>query len=355
MRVETLFWIVVVVLSCLFLLYRHVNRRRLNRALGKLHKIYDEARAGFLSGSRARAYGILPQDAMLGALEAFSEARGGGPPPAFTDLTKREMRFVELLHATTSMNDREIKRTLARLSKQEQKTFQQLRDIYGGPAPRKSYARALVDRVVAYRRSRREAKLAAEHRRVEDEYWSRFDKLQISHVLEWLETEAPRDPDMWHKLVGLNWDYPEIYDILLWVVSQPECDASTAHLVLHLMQPDVAMDMASGGQRWLGASGIVDPADSSEVRLLAMIGKRSEEESFVRHELLPDRLCTEEGNASLMDMMLDEKQRIEREGRTLPFPLPVKLLSRPVRLAGRKPKTDYDVHDDCVLLPKSLP
>ncbi|RDL51405.1 hypothetical protein BLJAPNOD_02538 [Ensifer sp. M14] len=355
MRVETLFWIVVVVLSCLFLLYRHVNRRRLNRALGKLPEIYDAARASFLSGSRARGHGILPLDAMLGTLEAFSEAKGGGPPPEFADLTKREMRFFELLHATTSMSDREFKRTLARLSKQEQKTFQELRDLYGGPALGKSYPRARIDRMAAKWRSRRETKLAAEHQRVEDEYWSRFDQLQIYHVPEWLKTEAPRDPDMWHKLVGLNWDYSEIYDILLWVVSQPECDASTAILILQMMAPDVAMELASGGTQWLPSGGIADQIVSSEVGLLAMIGKRSEEESFVRHELLPDRPSSEEGNAALLGMMLDEKQRIEGEGRTLPFPLPVKLLSKPHPPMGRKPKTDYNVHDGCVLLPKSRP
>lgn len=352
MRAETWFWIIVVVLASAYLIYSHVNRRRLNIALGKLPELYDAARAGFLSGSRALAYSTQPQHAMLVALEAISEMREGQPPPAFADLSKRERRCVELLHAATCMSDREFKRTLARLSKQEQNAFQQLRDIYDGPAPRKPYARAMVDRVAVYWRSRREAKLAAERQRAADEYWSRFDELEISCVLEWLKTEAPRDPDMWHKLPGLNWDYPEIYDILLWVVTQPECDAATAILILQLMSPDVAMDLASGGTRWR-RPGDLEPLESAEVKLLAMICMRSEKSSFVRRELAPDRLCTAERNAGLLDMMLTQKQGIEAAGRNVPFPLPEKLLSKPVPATVREPLTGFEVHDDRVLLPKA--
>lgn len=351
MRVETLFWIVVVVLSCLFLLYRHMNRRRLNRALGKLPEIYDAVRASFLSGSRAVPDSSLPRHAMLGTLEAISETRGG-PPPAFADLSKRERRFVELLHATTCMSDREFERTLAQLSKQEQKTFQQLRDIYSGPPPRKSYTRLMIDRVAAYRRARREAKLAAESQRRYDAYWAQFVFWEVHDILQWLKTDAPRDPDMWHLLPDLNWDYPELYDVLLWVVTQPECDAATAINILHLMNPDVAMDQASGGKFW-PVYGNVDPAESAEVKLLAMIGTRSEQAGFVRNELLPDQMCTNEDNAGLLAMILRERQRIEEAGRSVPFPLPVKLLSKPVLETGRIPATSYEAHDDRLILTKS--
>ncbi|MBZ7921988.1 DUF4274 domain-containing protein [Ensifer adhaerens] len=353
MRVETLFWIAVVVLSCLFLLYQHLDRRRLNRTLGKLPEIYDAARAEFLSGSRASAHSKRPRHAMLGTLETISETTGGGgPPPAFADLTKREMRFVELLHATTCMNDREFKRTLTRLSKQEQKTFQQLRDIYGGPPPRRSYARRMIDRVARYRRVRRQAKLDAEAKRASDARWAaEYYFWEIPDILQWLRTEAPRDPDLWHLLPGLNWDYEELYDVLLWVVTQPECDAATAILILHLMAPDVAMDIASGGTQWCEPGD--KRAESTEVKLLAMIGVRSEDSSFVRHELAPDWLCTTESNAGLLDMMLSKKERIEASGRNVPFPLPVKLLSTPVPATGRTPATRYETHDDRLLLAKS--
>lgn len=353
MRVETLFWIVVVVLSCLFLLYRHLNRRRLNRTLGKLPEIYGAARASFLSGSRAAPSSSQPRHAILGALEALSETKNGEPPPAFADLSKRERRLFELLHATTCMNDREFKRTLARLSKQEQKTFQQLRDIYGGPPPRRSYVLQMIDHVAVYRRVRRKAKLDAEAKRASDARWAaEYYFWEIPDILQWLRTEAPRDPDLWHLLPGLNWDYPELYDVLLWVVTQPECDAATAILILHLMAPDVAMDKASRGTRWL-KPGEVEPAEITEVKLLAMIGVRSEDASFARHELAPDGLCTTESNAGLLDMMLSEKERIEAAGRNVPFPLPVKLLSTPVPVTGRMPATPYETHDDRLLLAKS--
>lgn len=353
MRVETLFWIVVVVLSCLFLLHRHLNRRRLNRALGKLPEVYDAARASFLSGSRAAPSSSQRRHAMLGTLATISETRGGESPPAFADLTKREMRFVELLHATTCMNDREFKRTLTRLSKQEQKTFQQLRDIYGGPPPRRSYVRQMIDHVAVYRRVRRKAKLDAEAKRASDALWAaEYYFWEIPDILQWLKTDAPRDPDMWHLLPGLNWDYEELYDVLLWVVTQPECDAATAIDILHLMNPDVTMDKASGGTRWL-MPGEVNPVESTEVKLLAMIGVRSEDSSFVRHELAPDWLCTTESNVGLLDMMLSEKESIEAAGRNVPFPMPVKLLSTPVPATGRMPATPYETHDDRLLLAKS--
>lgn len=352
MRVETLFWIVVVVVSCLFLLYGHMNRRRLNRALGKLPEVYDAARAGFLSGSRAAPSSSQPRHAMLGALEALSETKNGEPPPAFADLSKRERRLFELLHATTCMNDREFKRTLARLSNQEHKTFQQLRDIYGGPPPRRSYVRQMIDRVAVYRRVRRKAKLDAEAKRASDARWAaEYYFWEIPDILQWLRTEAPRDPDLWHLLPGLNWDYEELYDVLLWVVTQPECDAATAILILHLMAPDVAMDIASGGTRWCEPGG--KRSESTKVKLLAMIGVRSEDSSFIRHELAPDWLCTTESNAGLLGMMLSEKARIEAAGRNVPFPLPVKLLSTPVPATVRMPATPYETHDDRLLLAKS--
>lgn len=343
-RIETLFWSAVVVLAIGVLVYRHVNRRNVNRALGEAREAYAAARAQLIADPLAVSFGPKGGYAVLTVVEAIADGRGAGPPPTFAELSGREMRAVELAHAATILTDRQFNKTLRRLSAKEQTVFRQLRDLMrdetSAPPVRETTLRADT--------SKRSAAIDESGERQSRPV---FDALPIAGILEWLKNTAPRDPDMWHLLPELNWDHSEIHDILLWVVSQEECDASTAVLILHLMQPDVAMDMASGGQRW-HAGGEADASVSSEVRLLAMIGKRSEEESFGHHVFAPDRLCTDEGNKALLDMMLSEKERIESAGRRLPFPLPVKLLSKPALVTGRKPKPDFEVHDDRLLVPQ---
>ncbi|WDZ78606.1 hypothetical protein PWG15_09005 [Ensifer adhaerens] len=352
MRIETLFWSAVVVLAVALLIYRHVSRRKSNAALGRFTEAYDAARRRLIADPQAVTLGAQTDYAVLTVIEAITENRGGGAPPALADLSPRELRAVELAHAATIMTDRQFDKALRRLSAKEHTVFRQLRGL-SQEQPVTSGVHARAGHPDAGERSGAKVEHAAERVTTKEQNGRTFDRLQIAGILNWLETAAPRDPDMWHLLADLNWDYPEIYDILLWVASQPECDASTALLILQLMQPDVAMDKAAGGLRWRTA-GDADPAASSEVRLLAMIGKRSEDESFVRRELAPDRLCSPEANAALLDMMLGEKQRIEGDGRKLPFLLAVKLLTKPALLTGRRPKTDFEVRDDCLLVPAAL-
>ncbi|MCV9996722.1 DUF4274 domain-containing protein [Pararhizobium sp. YC-54] len=353
MRIETLFWSAVVVVSCAVLVHRYLGRRTLNKCLLKAPDAYEAARAKFISGARAASHGDEAELGMLTAIETFTETRGGNAPPAFAELSRRERRFVELVHATVTLPDPEFEGMLRRLSKVEQQMFQQLRTLSPSREPLKSRIQIMRERLEARRRAERERKLAAEVNRETHERSPRFDSMPISDILEWLKTEAPRDPDMWHKLPELNWDYEEIYDILQWVVSQPECDASTAIVILHLMNVDVTMDLASGGER-RRVSPDFDPSTNAEVKLLAIIGRRSEEDSFVRHELAPDRLSIDENNAGLLAMMQSEKQRIEAEGRNVPFPLPVKLLSKPVLKTGRLPHTVFQVNDDRLDWPEAM-
>lgn len=353
MRIETLFWGAVVVVSCAVLIHRYIGRRKHNQFLLKASDTYAATRTKFVSGARAASHGDDVELGMLTAIETFTETRRGNAPPVFADLSKREKRFVELVHLTAALPDSEFKRMFRRLTKAEQQTFGPLRGLSHSAQPLQSRIQSMRERLEMRRNAQTGQKPVAEANHGTDQLSPRFDSMPISSVLEWLKTEAPRDPDMWHLLTNLNWDYEEIFDILAWVVNQPECDASTAIVILHLMNADVTMEQASGGKRWSTSSDF-DPSTSAQVKLLARIGRRSEDGSFVRHELAPDLLGSGENNRALLAMMMDEKQRIEAEGRNLPFPLPVKLLSKPILTTGRLPRTDFQVNDDRLYWPEAM-
>lgn len=125
----------------------------------------------------------------------------------------------------------------------------------------------------------------------------------------------------------LNWDYEELYKILRWIVEQPECDAATAIDILNLMEPDTAMDITSGGTRWVFNHKDSDPETRDEVQLLKTICLRSEDGSFKGPTLKQGFDPSE--NLDLLNMMRGELVKIEAAGRMFPFPLPVRLLSAP--------------------------
>lgn len=52
-------------------------------------------------------------------------------------------------------------------------------------------------------------------------------------LLDWLKSQ-PADPDLWHDL-ATNSDPDGMDEIFEWIVNQPQCDASTAAFIFHVM------------------------------------------------------------------------------------------------------------------------
>lgn len=178
-------------------------------------------------------------------------------------------------------------------------------------------------------------------------------RIEMPEILDWLQTRAPRSPDLWHILPDLNWDYEEhLLPILLWVVRQPECDAATAIDILKLMNADVTLDRASGGTTW--TFGAFDPNDSDEVRLLQAICERSEGAGFSGPVLQQTMWPSTHANRQYLEMLQGVLAKIEAEGRSVPFPLPVKLLSAPVPDDVRPARTPVQIYDDAILVPLDM-
>jgi len=178
-------------------------------------------------------------------------------------------------------------------------------------------------------------------------------RIEMPEILDWLQMRAPRSPDLWHILPDLNWDHEEhLYPILLWAVRQPECDAATAIDILQLMNDDVALDLASGGTRW-ARSGF-DPDNSDEVRLLQAICERSEGAGFAGPVLKQTMWASTHANHQHLEMLQGVLAEIEAEGRSVPFPLPVKLLSAPVPDDVRAARTPVRTDDDAIEVPLDM-
>lgn len=178
-------------------------------------------------------------------------------------------------------------------------------------------------------------------------------RIEMPEILAWLQTRAPRSPDLWHILPDLNWDHEEhLHPILLWVVRQPDCDAATAIDILSLMNDDVTLDLASGGTRWARTG--FDPNDSDEVRLLQAICERSEGGGFAGPVLKQTMWPSTHANHQHLEMLQGVLAKIEAEGRSVPFPLPVKLLSAPVPDDVRPARTPVRLDDDAILVPHDM-
>lgn len=178
-------------------------------------------------------------------------------------------------------------------------------------------------------------------------------RIEMPDILFWLQTRAPRSPDLWHILPDLNWDHEEhLLPILWWVVRQPECDAATAIDILKLMNDDVTLDLASGGTRW--ARSCFDPDDSDEVRLLQAICERSEGAGFAGPLLKQTMGPSTHANRQHLEMLEGVLATIEADGRSVPFPLPVKLLSAPVPDDVRQAETPVRTDDDAIEVPLDM-
>lgn len=180
-----------------------------------------------------------------------------------------------------------------------------------------------------------------------------YERIAMVDVLDWLKSNAVRDPAIWHEMPWLNWDYSaEMYSILRWVVDQPECDAATAVDILYLMGVDTTMDIASGGTKWLFNQTSSDPFLSEEVQLLKTICLRSDAGTFAGPALKQKWDATGSTNLALLAMMKNVLAEIEAAGRKVPFPLPERLLSRPIPQDLPDTIPPVTANDDVVWVPR---
>ncbi len=63
--------------------------------------------------------------------------------------------------------------------------------------------------------------------------------VKLEDLLEWLKSDPQSTPKLWHHVVAdLNYDVDETWDILEWIMQQPNCDAGTVRKVLTLTDAD---------------------------------------------------------------------------------------------------------------------
>gem|GEM_PF-4401973 len=259
---------------------------------------------------------------------AYAMRQSLGTLPEWHELSRRHQRFLEIAHYADVLGKQEFEQKKQIANDAEKHVFEQILVLTGGET-----AESLFKTLGWYY-----VDLSA------------FDEVVMPDILVWLRNRAPRDPAIWHEMPKLNWDYEaEIYEILRWIVEQPECDAATAIDILHLMGPDTTMDKATGGTRWLFGKNDFDPSMSDEVQVLATICRRSESGSFEGPRLKQD----DTNNLSLLKMMRGVQAEIETDGRVLPFPLPEKLLSAPVPTDILTRHPPVKVNDDRVWIPKA--
>jgi hypothetical protein len=56
--------------------------------------------------------------------------------------------------------------------------------------------------------------------------------------IEWLGRHGP---DEWHR-AAMSWNWDAAYDVLLWIVTRPECDRATALDVFWKSAPETSLD-----------------------------------------------------------------------------------------------------------------
>jgi hypothetical protein len=64
-----------------------------------------------------------------------------------------------------------------------------------------------------------------------------------SELLRWLEKQPP-DPDLWHLIANDTLSYADLYlPVYEWIVTQPECDASTAIAIFQYQVPSEYLEV----------------------------------------------------------------------------------------------------------------
>ena len=144
--------------------------------------------------------------------------------------------------------------------------------------------------------------------------------------------EQSRDPDLWHLVPGgFNFDSERTFEVLNWIIEQPECDRATAALIF----------LRLCGSDYVGKPIIPeDERSRPTAEIINKICKRSESEGFARSEL--SLSCVEEADDQrplLQEMVASYSGAI---GDCIP--IPTRLFSVP--FIGRAPITPYVVQDE---------
>lgn len=332
------FWYVVVAVATVVLSYRAYRRRKANRSLATLPEALRRG-ATMLSGSPQAADAAARADFLIPW--AIQQVRGNDEPVDPTTLTSRELRLAELVHAAVVLDDQAFKAACPNVSAIEKKILESVR----GMAAQES--RVTLEQLKGDRLQERVRKAlaprpplptvptAAPAARERDEAFSLRFK-QVSELLDWLPGNS--DPDLWHLLVAnLNYDYEDTLKVVLWIVSQPECDRSTAALALFLINADayVGYETLEDCEGW----------DRHHWSIAKTICERSEAGLYPLSRFNLTCVGIDNDQTGTLDMLQRCAKDLAERGQTIPWPMPVKLLSRPFE--GRDAvSATYLVNDD---------
>lgn len=334
------FWYIAVAVTTTLLVYRAYRRRKANRSLATLPQAYARGTT-MLSGSpqsadiNARAEFLIPW--------AIQQVRGNDKPVDPTALTSRELRFAELVHAAVVLDERAFKAACGKVSAVEEQVLELVRGIAA------QESRVTLEQLKGNRLQERVRKalaprpllpiaLAAVPAATERDEAFPIRFKQVSELLGWLPGNS--DPDLWHLLVAnLNYDYEDTLKVVFWIISQPDCDRATAALAIFLISPDAYMgyetlEECEGWDRhyWLIAKTICE---------------RSEAGLYPQSRFNLSCVNVDNDQTGTLDMLLHCARDLAEHGKTIPWPMPVKLLSQPFE--GRDAvSATYLVNDDTI-------
>lgn len=301
------------------------------RVKWRLRRLRAEARADYVAAlARWRHLGFLGDDDP-GEMDVIQMMRHDGPAD-WEELQDRERSFLELQRVARGLSGPAFFYLVHLLPRDKAKALRFLRASDADPETNRM-SESQKDYFLDYWAAPRHRVDAAERHGVEGD------------LLDWLQTRAPRNADLLHRLPGLNWDYPQLWGILLWAVQRPECDEATALDILYLAQASDLLGEVLQGR------GPKDWRASDKYRLIATTCDRLARDDFASKRLAP--LAVPRGEVAAL--LAGLKDKLTAAG--VPFdraPWPV-----PDRLATLQPGTeDTDRHyealdDELVVYPGS--
>jgi hypothetical protein len=181
-----------------------------------------------------------------------------------------------------------------------------------------------------------------------------FDRRPPQPEREYLDASKPgfiealaslNEPELWHLIVNeFSYDLSCTYEVLDWIVDQPECDAATAALAfIRIWGEDYV------GQPYPGAT---EARHNRSLSIAARICRRSEGAWFERTELSLDCVGERNDQGPLLERAIAKFAKRSAEGFEGRIPIPRRLLGHVFE--GRPPSTTFFVLAECVVAPLDL-
>jgi hypothetical protein len=337
----TEFWYIIVLLASATLIYRQFSGRQPEI---EVPVQMDEGRETAVANAYdyGRVLLRLPPG-VVGERErpdflitwAVSELRDGNAIVPFGELSAKERDLAGIAFDAVTLDKNGAKKLVKRLSGVRKALFENVRSLASEDDVRETHALLIASRAGESVRPYA-AYVEAAHTAAKSTDLSKPFKSVEEGLLEWLPGNS--DPDLWHLLVSnLNYDYKETLEIIRWIVNQPDCDGATAALALSMISPDDSMYFENRDE--------CGEFEAISRDICRCVCERSEAGQYSNFELDdPDGQTV-----GVLGMMKEVAAEIEASGKKLPWPLPVKLFSVPLKGRGAHSER-YIVNDDTLYL-----